>query len=159
MAGRPREPIALVEAKGRKHLTKDEIERRRAEEVHAPDDAIKAPTYLSRRQRNEFNQISSALVDLKIMKNLDVDALASYIVARDGWINAGKQLRKKETKAELLVLDLWTKIEDRYRKQMRAAATDLGLTITSRGKLVMPKSAEPVQRANKFAVFSGGGSS
>lgn len=159
MAGRPREPIALVEAKGRKHLTKDEIERRHAEELQAPDDAIIAPLYLNRRQRDEFKQISGALVSLKIMKNLDVDALASYIVARDGWIYAGKQLRKKTVRTFLEDFDTWTKIEDRYRKQMRAAATDLGLTITSRGKLVVPKVADATPKANKFSVFAGGGSS
>jgi P27 family predicted phage terminase small subunit len=97
------------------------------------------------------------LIDLKIMTNLDCDALAGYIVARDGWISAGKKLRSKAVKDDPNNFDKWTKIEDRYRKQMRTAATDLGLTITSRGKIVAPKTNDTPPPENKFAVFAGGG--
>ena len=44
---RPREPINLIEAKGRKHLTKKEIEECRESEVKAPADSIEAPSYLT----------------------------------------------------------------------------------------------------------------
>ena len=158
MAGRNKEPVNLILMKGKKHLTKDEIERRRKEELDVPSDAIEAPPYLTKAQRKTFDEIAKILKDLKIMTNLDCDALASYIVARDGWVNAGKQLRKKEVKANPKLMNQWSLIETRYRKDMRTAATDLGLTITSRGKIVAPITETPAPPENKFAKFAGGGS-
>lgn len=158
MGGRNKEPIALVQAKGKKHLTKAEIEQRKSEELNVPKDAIEAPAYLSKKQIEEFDRIAKILIDLDIMTDLDCDALAGYIVARDGWVMAGKKLRSKDVRNDPFIFDKWTKIEDRYRKQMRSAASDLGLTITSRGKIVAPIKETPTPPENKFAVFAGGGS-
>ncbi len=156
--GRNKEPIALVQAKGKKHLTKAEIEQRKSEELDVPTDAIEAPSYLIKSQKAEFDRIAKILIDLEIMTNLDCDALAGYIVARDGWVRAGKMIRSKEVRDNPTALERWMKAEDRYRKQMRSAAHDLGLTITSRGKIVAPIKETPTPPENKFAVFAGGGS-
>ncbi len=43
---RPRQPVDLLLVKGKKNLTKQEIEERRAQEVKAPNDKVKAPSYL-----------------------------------------------------------------------------------------------------------------
>jgi P27 family predicted phage terminase small subunit len=158
VAGRYKEPIALVQAKGKKHLTKAEIEQRKSEELNVPSDSIEAPSYLLKSQQAEFDRIAKILIDLEIMTNLDCDALAGYIVARDGWVRAGKMIRSKEVRDNPTALERWMKAEDRYRKQMRSAAHDLGLTITSRGKIVAPVKETPTPPENKFAVFVGGGS-
>lgn len=50
MAGQ-RQPIALVQAKGKKHLTKAEIEERQRTEVKAAADKVTAPQYLSQTQK------------------------------------------------------------------------------------------------------------
>ena len=42
MAGK-KQPIELVVANGKKHLTKSEIEERKSQEIQAPNDKIKAP--------------------------------------------------------------------------------------------------------------------
>lgn len=159
MAGRNKEPVALVIAKGKKHLTKAEIEQRKSEELDVPSDAIAAPPYLTKAQKKAFDEIAQTLIELEIMTNLDCDALASYIVARDGWVNAGKQLRKKEVRENPKATNQWSLIESRYRKDMRQAAVDLGLTITSRGKIVAPTKETPTPPKNKFAMFAGGGGS
>ena len=156
MAGRNKEPVKLLVAKGKKHLTKEEIERRQSEELNVPSDAIVAPSYLTKAQKKAFDEIAQTLIELEIMTNLDCDALASYIVARDGWVNAGKQLRKKEVKASPQLTNQWSLIETRYRKDMRQAAVDLGLTITSRGKIVAPAKEQGAPPENKFAKFAGG---
>lgn len=49
-------------------------------------------------------------------------------------------------------LDQYSKIHDRYFKQCRASASDLGLTISSRCKLVVPKTEEE-PKPNKFNKF------
>lgn len=48
---RPREPIDLIAAKGRKHLTKQEYEERKNSEVIAHSDDIKAPSFLLKNEK------------------------------------------------------------------------------------------------------------
>lgn len=155
--GRPREPVDLIIAKGRKHLTKCEIKQRRSEELDVPSDCVIAPEYLTKKQRSEFNRISVQLIDLGIMTNLDVDALAAYIVERDAWIDAVRKLRSKTVRSDPFALKAWSSAESRFRQQMRLAASDLGLTITSRGKLIVPQREQEAPRENKFAAFAKAG--
>ena len=54
---RPREPIKLIQAKGKKHLTKDEIEKRTNEELDVNLKNIKPPTYLTAAEKKTFEQI------------------------------------------------------------------------------------------------------
>lgn len=91
--GRPRQPIELVIANGKKHLTKSEIEDRRSKEVPTLTDSIEPPDYLTKTQKAEFNDISEKLQKLKIMSETDVDALARYILSRDVYISLSKKIR------------------------------------------------------------------
>lgn len=148
MGGRPRQPISLIEAKGKKHLTKEEIAERKATEVKAPNDKIRAPSYLDKDLKKEFNKIAKELKEIDIMSNLDVDALARFIIARKLYIEITQQLVENPS----LLLDKDTVgIQDKFFKQCRSAASDLGLTISSRCKLVVPKKEEKPK--NKFEKF------
>lgn len=136
---RPREPVNLLVEKGRKHLTKAEIEERLGGEVTAPSDAIEAPSYLTAGLKDEFNKISAQLVEIGIMTNLDVDALARFIIAREIYIKLSMQIIKQPA---VLMTDKYPQIainQDKAFKQCAASARDLGLTISSRCKLVIPK--------------------
>jgi P27 family predicted phage terminase small subunit len=136
---RPREPINLLEAKARKHLTKVEIEERKENEVKAPSDKIKAPSYLTADLKLEFNKIAKQLADVGIMTNLDVDALARFIIARAMYVTLSMQIIRQPN---ILMSDKYPQIainQDKAFKQCSATARDLGLTISSRCKLVMPK--------------------
>lgn len=147
-----RQPIELVIAKGRKNLTKAEIEERRNTEVKPVVENIEPPTYLIKGQKAEFNKIANQLCKLKIMGETDVDALARYIIAKDLYVKVSKQLRKKDVLENPFVLDKYLKNQDRIFRQCRTAANDLGLSITSRCKLVIPQT-EPVAKENKFSKF------
>lgn len=94
--GRNKQPIELVIANGKKHLTKEEINFRRESEVKPITDNIEAPSYLTAKQKKEFNNIANKLIKLKIMGETDIDALARYIISNDLYLNAVKQLRKKK---------------------------------------------------------------
>ena len=83
---RPREPIDLIAAKGRKHLTNEEYEERRQSEVTASNDNIKPPLFLSKKEREKFMELAEQLIELKIMSNLDCDILARYIKAETEYI-------------------------------------------------------------------------
>lgn len=150
---RPRQPIEVVIAKGKKHLTKEEIQERQSSEVKPITDDIVAPTYLTKTQTEQFYKISGQLQKLKIMGETDVDTLSRYIVANDLYINAVKQMRKTEVKTDPYQLEAWSRLQERYFKQCRQCANDLGLTISSRCRLVVPKVEEPTKKENKFSKF------
>lgn len=150
---RPRQPIELVVAKGKKNLTKAEIQERLDSEVKPVDDNITAPDFLTKRQKDDFYKIAEQLQKLKIMGETDVDALGRYIVANDFYINAIRKMRSKEVKNDPFAFDAWSKIQERYFKQCRSCANDLGLTISSRCRLVVPATKEPPKKENKFAKF------
>ena len=143
-------------AKGKKNLTKAEIQERRDREINPINDDIIAPSYLKAKQKKEFDKIASQLQKLKIMGETDVDALARYIIANDFYIHAVKQLRKTEVKNDPELFEAWARNQERYFKQCRSSATDLGLTISSRCKLVVPATKEETPKVNKFAKFEKG---
>lgn len=160
---RPREPIALIQAKGKKNLTKAEIAERQASEVQPCTDNIVAPSYLTAAQRKRFDVLAGQLQKIKIMGETDVDVLARYITAQALYEQTVKDLRTlhrqkpKEMDAATLVLwaELFDKLDkriDRYFKQAQNAARELGLTISSRCKLQVPVKEE-APKQNKFAQF------
>lgn len=150
---RPRQPTNVILAKGTKHFTKEEIKERLSGEIQPIADNIIAPGFLTKKQTEEFYKISDQLKKLKIMGETDVDALARYIVSRDMYENAVKQLRKKEVKNDPYLYEKWLKIQDKLFKQSRASASDLGLTISSRCRLVVPEAKKETPKENKFKKF------
>lgn len=68
---RPRQPVDLLLVKGKKNLTKQEIEERRKQEIKEPNDKVKAPSCLPRDLKREFKKIADELKNIGIMTNLD----------------------------------------------------------------------------------------
>lgn len=154
MGGRQRLPVEVVQARGSKHLTKAEIHERQEREIKPITDGIIAPSYLTKKQKDTFYNISEQLQKLKIIGETDVDALARYIVSNDNYIHATKQLRKSDVKNDPNLYDLWIRTQERSFKMVRASANDLGLTITSRCKLVVPgANKDETPKENKFKKF------
>ena len=149
----PRLPTGVVEARGNKHFSKAELEKRRNSEIKPITDNIVAPDYLTKKQKDDFKKIAEQLQKLKILGETDVDALARYIVANDFYINAVKQMRKSEVKNDPVKFGAWAKIQERYFKQCRSSANDLGLSISSRCKLVVPETKKETPKENKFKKF------
>jgi len=149
---RPRQPTDLLLIKGKKHLTKQEIDERKAKEVKAPADNVKPPTYLPADLKREFKKIAKELVEIGIMTNLDIDALARFLVAKKLYLDITKRLLENPD----LILDKdLVGTQDKLFKQSRSAASDLGLTISSRCKLVIPKKEEQTPRTEAERRFGG----
>lgn len=160
---RPREPIDLIAAKGRKHLTIEEYKERKEGEVTASADNVKPPAFLLKKEREKFEELAKQLIELKIMSNLDCDVLARYIRAETEYVKITKQLQKikfspdkKSMVAEDVQLvgqyekyNFLSKIQNRLMKACNENARELGLTISSRCKLVIPKEKED-KPENKF---------
>ena len=161
--GNQKQPIELIIAKGKKHLTKAEIEERKETEVKVNFTDVKPPEYLTVEQKQEFIRISKILLDVGIISELDEDCLAHYLIANTNYNEYTIKLRflneklLKARKAEIkrqieLEIDKYLIYQDRALKQCRACANDLGLSISSRCKLVMPPTQEP-PKENKFNKF------
>lgn len=148
-----RQPIELVIANGKKNLTKAEIQERRDREIKPIAENIIAPTYLTKKQRDEFYKISDQLKALRIMGETDTDALARYIIAKELYIKVSKQIGKSDVINNPLILDKYLKNQDRLFKQCRTSANDLGLSISSRCKLVVPATNDIAKKENKFKKF------
>ena len=52
---RPREPVDLIAAKGRKHLTIAEYVERKNAEITAPADKVKPPDFLLKKEKEKFD--------------------------------------------------------------------------------------------------------
>lgn len=160
---RPREPVDLILAKGRKHLTKEEYIERKNSEIEAPADNIIPPDFLTGKEKEKFCRIADQLFDLKIMSNLDCDILARYVRAESEYTRITKQLQKVKftidkksivpEEAQLLEAyqryNYLSKIQNRLMKACNENARELGLTISSRCRLVIPKE-EKEKPENKF---------
>ena len=153
---RPRQPIALVQAKGAKHLTKAEIAKREAEELSVPvPGKVNPPDYIADAPKlvAEFNEIAEKLIALKILTELDADSLARYLLAKQNYLQYTSLLNSAIRKNKVAEMATIQTMQDKAFKQVRVAASDLGLTISSRCRLVVPQAPEP--KTNKFSRFSG----
>lgn len=172
-----KQPISLIQAKGRKHLTKAEIESRTETEVKAKSDKIRAPSYLTNDLKREFRKISKELIEIGIMSNLDCDCLARFLLSQKEYVKISIEIYKRgpikivkyedfdeygnliNTREVEEIDDLYDKLtiqQGRYFDRCRKAASDLGLSISSRCKLVMPKIE--IVKENKFNRFVKNGS-
>ncbi len=162
-AGRKRQPIELIEAKGKKHLTKSEIEQRKKEEIKVNAIDVQPPKYLTGKQKKDFMKYAKILLDIGIMTELDEDRLAQYLISMDEYIEYTKKIKrlKRELKNEtnpnaiqrnIETTDLYLRYQNRALKQSRDCASDLGLSISSRCRLIMPEINEP-PKENKFNKF------
>ena len=133
-----REPIELVLAKGRKHFTKEDIERRRTQEINVPFKDIEAPDYLNGKMKEEFYDIAYKLLAIGVMTELDEDALARYLIAKQHYLKYSNLLTKALQDKDLEGAAKLATTQDKLAKQVRQFASDLGLTLTSRCKLIIP---------------------
>ena len=169
MSGK-RQPTELLIAKGKKHLTQAEIEERLNSEISAPDDRIDPPAYLSARQKKTFRGIAGELRELKLISNLDCDALARLIIAQEHYIEVTRQLKKTplmlrkyratgrtddDGKPEFEEYEevneahySLANLQQKFFTECRQGAADFGLTVSSRCRLVIPKA--PEAKPNKF---------
>lgn len=159
MAGK-RQPTDVVLANGRKHLSRAEEAERRAGEVKvSPAKTAKPPKWLPETLKKDFRAIGKRLIASGLYTELDADTLGRYLVAQHQWLIATAEVEKAlsqkdpETgqirkKRDLAAADSWGKIQERYFKQARNCANDMGLTVTSRCRLVVPDTGKQATEDN-----------
>ena len=138
MSGK-RQPTDLIVANGRKHLSKTEEDQRRSHELR-PDvpRTAKPPKWLPEALKKDFRAVGTQLIALGIYSQLDADVLGRYFIAHNQWLSATKKANEFLRKEDVEQAEAWSRLQDRYFKQAMHCATELGLTISSRCKLVVP---------------------
>lgn len=158
--GRNREPAALIEAKGSSNIGKDELKRRYEQELKVDLTEVHAPSWLDGGSAEEFYEIAAKLahVDERLFTELDEDVLARYLVAKSSYVEmtslVSKEMKKKRGQ-DVDKLAKLTRAQNTYFNQCHTCASALGLTITSRCSIVIPK-VEEAPKANRFAKFDKG---
>lgn len=144
---RPRQPTDTL----KKHLSQAEKAERRAQELTLPP-AEKAtpPKWLGRgfdentakSLKAEFRKLGKQLIDVGLYADLDADTLAHYLVARHQWEMAAVAAEEALSMglAGAKPASAWSSIQEKYFSAARKCANELGLTLTSRCKLVIQES-------------------
>lgn len=157
MAG-PRQPTDVVIANGRKHLSKTEEAERRANEVKvSPAKTAKPPKWLPEGLRKDFRAVGKRLIAAGLYTDLDADTLARYLIAQSEYLMATSHVHKAYQERDPEEVEDWSRIQDRHFKQARNCANDLGLTVTSRCRLVVPESRQETEDSNPLLQLIQGG--
>ena len=158
MAG-ARQPTDLVLANGRKHLSKTEEAQRRSTEVRVPAaKTVKPPKWLPETLKKDYRALGKQLIAAGLYTALDADNLGRYLVAQHQYLMATSEAEKALAQQDLENADAWSRVEDRYYKQARNCANDMGLTVTSRCRLVVPdKAQQNSEDDNPFLRLIAGG--
>ncbi|WP_298016665.1 P27 family phage terminase small subunit [uncultured Dysosmobacter sp.] len=134
-----RQPTAVVQANGRKHLTQAETDQRLDQEVHVPPpDKAVPPQWLPKRLHQEFEEIGEILRAAGLYAELDRDVLGQYFLARERWLKADKKAAAAIRADDEKLAREWTGVQGTYFKQARQCAESMGLSVTSRCRIVVP---------------------
>lgn len=140
MAGK-RQPTDLVAANGRKHMTRAEEDARRDAEVRVPPpETAKPPKWLPKALRKDFKALGGKLLAVGLYTELDADNLGRYLIAHAQYQAATAEVQRalNVSPRDAEAAETWGKIQERYFKQARNCANDMGLTVSSRCRLVLP---------------------
>ena len=97
--GRKAKPIHLHILEGNTNrLTKEEMKQRLESEKRwkAKSDKVRPPTWLDSVAKKEFKRIAGELLELEVMTNIDVNALALYCDAYADYMACTKIIQEED---------------------------------------------------------------
>ncbi len=155
----PRQPTDLLKAMGRKHLSRAEEADRRSREARVePAKTARPPKWLPEYLRKDFRALGKRLIAAGLYTDLDADTLGRYLVAQHQWTIATEEAETALQERDQKTAEEWGRIQERYFKQARGCANDMGLTVSSRCRLVLPEGAKAREDDNPFLqLIQGGG--
>ena len=139
MAGK-RQPTDIVKANGRKHLSQTEEDTRRDREIHVPSpEQVVPPRWLGKKFHQEFREIGEILRMAGLYTELDRDVLGQFLVARERWLRSDRLASAAIRARDEKLAKEWTAVQSSYFRQCRQCAEVMGLSISSRCRLVVPE--------------------
>ena len=113
-------------------------------------DKVKPPSWLDATAKKEFKRIAAELMELELLTNIDVNALAAYCDAYSDYIKCTKIIQEeglmveytnKAAETNKVAHPLLTKKRQLF-DQMNSIASEFGLTPAARAKIAIPKKDE-----------------
>lgn len=107
--GRNAQPIDIVQANGRKHLTKAEIENRKKSEIKVGNNNLKCPVYVKNNVNaySKWKEIIKIYKDVDFVSSGDIGLLSRYCMAHSEYL----KLCETRCKMESLETD-WSEYKD-----------------------------------------------
>ena len=127
-----------------KHLTKEEIEQKKAEENLIKIDAknIQPPSWLKGKiARAEFNRLAKLLLEIEVVNELDITSLAVYCENYERLIKVTKELETEE----LIIngrINPKMKLKLQLQDELRKLGNELGINLSARLKFASVKIEE-----------------
>jgi hypothetical protein len=105
-------PLNVIEARGKKHLTKAEKEQRKNEQVEVAKCKIRCPDYVRKNSDayKKWREVSSLLQDSELLEATDVGSLARYCMAHAEYLDL-INLREQVSNIEEFTLEEDFKIQ------------------------------------------------
>lgn len=91
-----------------------------------------APGYLEAALKKRFEALAPDLAAMGTLTELDVDALARYVVSENEYLRVSRLTMQAITSGDSAEADKWASCQDRLLKQCMAAGAEFGLTPSSR---------------------------
>lgn len=160
--GQKPKPLSVQESKRRVHISNAEKEARRAREaaIAGTSDNMGPPRYLTTQKlKRRYSEIVSLLraASEQLCTDLDVDAVARYVLEEDEYIAANVALRKaRREKAELKTIEAMQKLKNAAFKCVDTSAKSIGLTVDARLRFDL-REPEQDKPENRFARFQAAG--
>jgi len=151
--GRSAKPIVLQLLEGNKgKYSKAELQERmnRENAIKPKVNNIKAPNWLSPFAKKEFKKMVKELLEVELVTNVDVNALALYCDAYDNYVECTRIIQEeglmveytnKAAETNKVPHPLLTKQKGLF-EQMKSLSTEFGLTPAARAKIAIPKPVE-----------------
>lgn len=147
-------PQNVLDLRGRSHQTKAEkVARRESEPKTEKVKQVRAPVWLPGHLREDFVKLGRELNEVGLLSKLDLDTLARYVMSRDAWVSAHLQARDALDMGDAKQSGAWARVARTYFDQCQQCANSMGLTISSRCRLVVPKPPEDEAAADPLACL------
>lgn len=142
--GRNPLPLAVIEARGKSHLTASERAAKAAREVPPANADMTPPAWLEEDgMRERFAAIAAMLADLCVWDATCADELGRYVVAQTGYERLSSMWLAAIARGDVDGAAAIQRQQDRAYQQAHRSASSLGLNLTSRCKVVPVRPAEP----------------
>lgn len=138
-------------------ISKEEKKKRQEAEAQIKvksDQLLTPPEFLNERASQEFLRVAKESQELGILDNLDFTFIVIYAEAWDNYCTCSENIAKhgmiqtKElTTGSYEVPSVYVKLQAHFIKQIMHCSSKLGLAVTDRLRLVIPKEEE---KTNKF---------
>lgn len=152
--GRKRQSVKQLQRKGKTHLTKNEIEKRKAEEEELKKlkSEFHAPSHMKGHSRKIFNYIKNNLNDLELLANVDKYGLCILSEAIAKYIEISIRLKNEDYLIEHtnkkgytnIQVNPLVRVQNNYVDQIKRYSSEFGLSPAARLKIISVNTKESI---------------